>query len=61
MPIYEYRCESCGNTQEHIVKLSEIEEFEPSKDCCEKSNPTRFIGKVNIKRGASWGAGKGNW
>jgi putative FmdB family regulatory protein len=61
MPIYEFRCENCSKTQEHIVKLSEADTFEPSKDCCDKPEPKRFIGKVNIKKGASWGPGKGNW
>ncbi|MDB5809535.1 MAG: FmdB family transcriptional regulator [Betaproteobacteria bacterium] len=36
MPIYEYRCESCGFQKEFLQKLSDA----PLKDCTECGKPT---------------------
>ena len=53
MPIYEYRCESCGHEFETIQKISE----EPLKVCpeCEKDALIKKISAVGFRlKGGGW-------
>jgi len=65
-PLYDYKCSKCGKTQEHIVRISEIDDFKPDTDCCKKSDPQRYLpsqGAPKFAKSNTWRAGgsKGNW
>lgn len=59
MPILEWRCASCGNETEEIRKIGDSDP--PKEKCCDEPAPKRIIGKVNVRKGVSWGPGKGHW
>ena len=53
MPIYEYRCESCGHELDALQKLSE----DPLRDCpeCESSALRRLISAPSFRlKGDGW-------
>lgn len=53
MPIYEYRCESCGHELDVLQKLSE----DPLRDCpeCESSALRRLISAPSFRlKGDGW-------
>ena len=53
MPIYEYRCESCGHELDALQKLSE----DPLRDCpeCESSELRRLISAPSFRlKGDGW-------
>ena len=53
MPIYEYRCESCGHELEKLQRMSE----DPIKDCpaCGTASLRRLISAAGFRlKGAGW-------
>lgn len=53
MPIYEYRCESCGHTLEALQKISDA----PLSDCpeCSQSALKRLISAPSFRlKGSGW-------
>lgn len=53
MPIYEYRCESCGHELEKLQKMSDA----PLKDCprCEQPQLRRLISAAGFRlKGSGW-------
>ena len=53
MPIYEYRCESCGHELEAIQKMSD----DPLKECpsCGKPALTKLISAAGFRlKGSGW-------
>ncbi|HKJ18232.1 MAG TPA: zinc ribbon domain-containing protein [Xanthomonadales bacterium] len=53
MPIYEYRCNSCGHQLEKIQRMSD----DPLTDCpsCEKSALRRLISPAGFRlKGSGW-------
>ena len=53
MPIYEYRCESCGKELEKIQKFSDL----PLKDCpeCGKSSLRKLVSASSFRlKGTGW-------
>lgn len=46
MPLYEYRCQDCGERQ--IVRLSFSDSSTPSCPICDSENTTRLISRVSI-------------
>lgn len=53
MPIYEYRCEECGNELERLQRMSD----DPLTDCpaCEKPRLRRLISAAGFRlKGAGW-------
>ncbi|MDX1554800.1 MAG: zinc ribbon domain-containing protein [Xanthomonadales bacterium] len=53
MPIYEYRCESCGHELEKLQRISE----EPLTDCpaCAESSLRRLISPAGFRlKGSGW-------
>lgn len=53
MPIYEYRCESCGHELERLQKMSD----DPLKDCpeCGASALRKVISPVGFRlKGSGW-------
>jgi putative FmdB family regulatory protein len=53
MPIYEYRCQSCGHALEAMQKMSD----EPLKDCpaCGKSDLKKLISAGGFQlKGSGW-------
>ena len=53
MPIYEYRCESCGKELEKIQKFSDL----PLKDCpkCGKSSLKKLVSASSFRlKGTGW-------
>lgn len=53
MPIYEYRCESCGLEKEYLQKLSD----EPIKVCpqCRKETFVKLISAAGFQlKGSGW-------
>jgi putative FmdB family regulatory protein len=53
MPIYEYRCESCGETLEKIQKFSDA----PLTDCpaCGKSTLKKLVSASSFRlKGSGW-------
>ena len=56
MPVYEYRCDKCGSTTEHIEKFSD-----PPADLncakCEGGKVERLIGVPALQfKGSGWAA-----
>ena len=53
MPIYEYRCESCGHQQEFLQKVSDA----PLKTCpqCGKPSLTKLLSAAGFQlKGSGW-------
>ena len=53
MPIYEYRCDACGHTDEHLQKVSEA----PLKVCpaCGKSKYKKQLSAAGFQlKGTGW-------
>ena len=53
MPIYEYHCDSCGNQQEHLQKVSDAE----IKTCpkCGKNTYRKLISAAGFQlKGNGW-------
>lgn len=53
MPIYEYRCNSCGHELEKLQRMSE----DPLKDCpaCENATLQRLISAAGFRlKGSGW-------
>jgi putative FmdB family regulatory protein len=53
MPIYEYRCESCGHQEEHLQKLSEA----PIAECpsCGKPSYKKLLSAAGFQlKGSGW-------
>jgi putative FmdB family regulatory protein len=53
MPTYEYRCESCGETFEHVEHVAEHETAQPQCPKCGSKQvqhvPTQFVAKTSRK------------
>ncbi|NMG63867.1 zinc ribbon domain-containing protein [Azoarcus indigens] len=53
MPIYEYRCESCGYQKEHLQKMSDA----PLSTCpsCGKESYTKLLSAAGFQlKGSGW-------
>lgn len=53
MPIYEYRCASCGHTKDHLQKMSDA----PLTDCpeCGKSSYAKALTAPGFQlKGSGW-------
>jgi putative FmdB family regulatory protein len=53
MPIYEYRCESCGHQKEHLQKMSDA----PLSTCpaCGKESYTKLLSAAGFQlKGSGW-------
>ena len=53
MPIYEYRCEECGNELERLQRMSD----DPLRDCpaCEQPRLRRLISAAGFRlKGSGW-------
>ncbi|NMG33022.1 zinc ribbon domain-containing protein [Azoarcus sp. TTM-91] len=53
MPIYEYRCESCGYQKEHLQKMSDA----PLSTCpsCGKASYTKLLSAAGFQlKGSGW-------
>lgn len=53
MPIYEYQCQACHKTSEHLEKMSDP----PRTTCpyCSKNTLTRLVSPGNFKlKGSGW-------
>ena len=55
MPLYEYKCEDCGNEFEEILHFSEIENpiNEPCSSCKGKVQLKMSMGSFHLK-GSGW-------
>ncbi|AIO70625.1 MULTISPECIES: FmdB family zinc ribbon protein [Burkholderia] len=53
MPTYQYRCEKCGETFEHVEHLAEHETAHPNCPKCGSEQvqhiPTPFVAKTSRK------------
>ena len=56
MPIYEYRCDSCGFQKEYILRMSDA----PLTDCpeCKKSTFTKMVTAAGFQLKGSTGHGE---
>jgi hypothetical protein len=74
MPIYQYRCKTCGTDAEVIRSLADSEvvptaaEEDPTtryhghQDACADGHAwEKLLGVVKTIKGRSWGRGKGHW
>lgn len=44
MPIYDYQCRDCGNIQEELVLLEEVDSTETICNKCYSTNMNRLMG-----------------
>jgi putative FmdB family regulatory protein len=62
MPMYIYKCEEC---EEEVAGIREVEDRDQlPEDPCPKCNATkwrRILCAPTIRKGFSWGPGKGYW
>jgi len=53
MPLYEYRCEACGNISEHLQKMADPPP--PSCEACGNGPLTKLMSQTSfILKGSGW-------
>ena len=53
MPIYEYRCDTCGHQEEHLQKLSEAPI--PACPACNKASYRKLLSAAGFQlKGSGW-------
>lgn len=64
MPLYEYKCDTCGEKAEVLVRVTDFvdtSEFTHREGNCDGKWVRVIEGAPTIVRGAGWGGGKGFW